>query len=242
MIDPARSAFPWLLAPVLLPQAAWVRARTVRLSEAAGPDHGIAGKGPGLTLLGLGDSIIAGVGVEHTQQALTAQLARSLSTRLGRSVAWRSHGWNGARTVDLAQWVEGKTDLRADLLLVSNGLNDVTGLAALDAWLARKSVLLARIRQRSPDALVLQLGIPPLDSFPALPRPLRSVLGRRARAFDRALADLCADFSRVLHLPFRSRPEPKLFADDGYHPGPEAVRRWADELAAEIVQRTGWPL
>ena len=100
MIDPAGNPFPWLLSPVLLIQGSWVRARTQRLPEADGPREGRCGTGPLLRMTALGDSIIAGVGVPSTAQALPARLAEALAARLGRDVWWDSKGRNGARTRD----------------------------------------------------------------------------------------------------------------------------------------------
>jgi len=235
VIDPTGNAFPWLLSPVLMTQGLWVRARTPRLPEAAGPVQGRSGSGPQLNLCALGDSIIAGVGVDSAEQALPAQVARSLARRLNRCVHWHRHGHNGARTADLLQWAAPPGWQDADLLLVSNGLNDVTGLMAMDGWLRQKEALYRRLGQWAPGALVAQLGLPPLGQFPALPHPLRWLLGRRAEAFDLALESLCEKSPQVVHLPFRARPDPDLFAADGYHPGPAAVTLWAESLADALA-------
>jgi lysophospholipase L1-like esterase len=228
-----------LLAPLLLVQGMWVRRSIPRLPEAAGPRAGDTGAGPKLRLVVLGDSIVAGVGTESTDQALPAQFAAALARRLACRVHWSSHGANGARTVDLleAETVERCHD--ADLLLISNGLNDVTGLARLAVFEAEKSLLFSRLRAAAPGALIAQLGIPPLAHFPALPQPLRAVLGQRARRFDTALEKLVNSQGNAMYLPFREVPDPSLFAGDGYHPGPDAVRIWAGHLAVEIAAAMG---
>ena len=60
----------WLLSlPMLiliLPQALYIKKTTLRLSEAAGPKRGLlSGHGPNLRLLHVGESTVAGVGVEN---------------------------------------------------------------------------------------------------------------------------------------------------------------------------------
>jgi lysophospholipase L1-like esterase len=224
-----------LLAPLLLAQGLWVRRRTPRLPEAAGPKAGCVGAGPTIQLVALGDSIIAGVGVETTDLALPARFAAALAKRLDGRVCWVSHGANGARTADLLELEAAERCQRADLVLVSNGLNDVTGLARLQDFEAEKSLLFSRLHAAAPRALIVQLGIPPLAHFPALPQPLRAVLGQRARQFDAALDKLVTPLPNAVYLPFREVPDPSLFAGDGYHPGPEAVRIWAEHLAVEIA-------
>ena len=58
------------LGPLLLWQGRAVRARALKLPEAAGPREGREGQGaPALRLLVVGDSSAAGVGVEHLAQA-----------------------------------------------------------------------------------------------------------------------------------------------------------------------------
>ena len=236
MLDPAGNPFPWLLSPVLLIQGTWVRARTARLPEANGPREGRCGSGPLLRMTALGDSIIAGVGVSATDQALPARLAAALAARLGREIWWDSKGRNGARTRDLLVWEQTMHPTETTLLVISNGLNDITSLMAQPPWLQEKQRLYQRLREIAPNALIAQLGIPPLGSFPALPNPTRWILGRRAQAFDQALETLIKTLEGVIYLPFRLSPEPELFAPDGYHPGPQAVQIWAEALAEPVAR------
>jgi lysophospholipase L1-like esterase len=225
----------WLLSPLLLLQAVWVKKRTPRLDEAAGAREGSAGKGASFKLLAVGDSIIAGVGVQAMEQALPAQLALSLSEIMKRRVCWFSHGVNGARTRDLLEWVAASGEQQVDLLLVSNGLNDVTSSMSLKQWLEDKGDLYTRLRRMAPEAHIAQLGLPPLGHFPALPNPLRVFLGMRSRSFDLALEALIESRPGIVHLPFTEIPEASQFAVDGYHPGPAAVKIWAASLATDLA-------
>jgi lysophospholipase L1-like esterase len=235
LIHPSGNSFPWLLAPGLLLQGAWVRAKTPRLPEAAGPREGRAGAGKTIRLAAVGDSIVAGVGVEHTAQSLPARLAEALAIRMECQVHWTSQGSNGARTRDLLAATAQADRQDIDLVLVSNGLNDVTSLMAMDAWLEAVADMFGQLQATTNGGLIVQLGLPPLGSFPALPNPLRWVMGRRARAFDQALGRLAEQFPGVMHMPFRSVPDAALFAKDGYHPGPDAVQIWAESLADRLA-------
>ena len=62
-----------VLLPVLFVQGTKVRKNTPRLLEASGDREGIVGKGRPLSLLILGDSAAAGVGVETQQDALSGR-------------------------------------------------------------------------------------------------------------------------------------------------------------------------
>jgi hypothetical protein len=79
--------------------------------------------------------------------------------------------------------------------------------------------------------------------FPALPQPLRRVLGASSRRLDQALQRWTADSGARLHaaMPALVGHEPigALMAADGFHPGPALYRRWAEALALLIA--TDWP-
>lgn len=221
---------------LLLTQGLWTAHRAVRLPAAAGEGAGVVGSGKALRLLGFGDSIIAGVGVTRTDQALTARLAEHLARLQGRCVHWEARGRSGARSRDLLRSLERFPDAAPspDLVLVSNGINDATAPCSEAHAQAALQGVLRELRRRFPGALICQLGVPPLGEFPALPQPLRTVLGRRAGRLDAGLARWIASRPRVEHLPFERSPDPAHFARDGYHPGPIGVDAWAQALAPRI--------
>jgi lysophospholipase L1-like esterase len=201
---------------------------------------GIAtGNAPALRMLALGDSIIAGVGVAESREALPCQLAGALAELTDREVHWQARGRNGARTSHLLHLLESlrREEPPPDILVISNGINDVTTFQRLHEVMARKEVLLDALRDAFGGALIFQLGLPPLGAFPALPQPLRRILGMRAAALDAALAKATQKRPQTYHLPFDTLPEPEQFAADGYHPGAEAVALWAAELARQIAPR-----
>lgn len=224
---------------LLATQGLWVSRRTPRLPPAPGPVAGVEGHGSELSLLALGDSIVAGVGVRCSRDALPARLARELSRRGGVRVRWRAQGLNGARSDWVLEQIESSPAPFAapDLVVISNGINDTTTPQTETAVLERMFAVVEAAERRYPGALVCQLGLPPLGGFPALPRPLRQVLGRRASRIDRALGERLADRSSTLHLPFDQSPDVRQFASDGYHPAEQGVAAWAGFLAPPLLER-----
>ena len=70
----------WFALPVYIWQGLGVRRRTTRMLPASGPVmHEIAGKKPALSLLVLGDSSAASVGIANSEEGLAAQLASLIS-------------------------------------------------------------------------------------------------------------------------------------------------------------------
>ena len=77
------------LLPVLFVQGTKVRKNTPRLLEASGERQGIVGKGKPLSLLILGDSAAAGVGVENQKDALSGAIISELQDQY--SIRWKLH-------------------------------------------------------------------------------------------------------------------------------------------------------
>jgi lysophospholipase L1-like esterase len=220
------------LLPFLLVQGRHTRRMTPRLPEAAGPVAGTAGAsmdGAPLRLLALGESPVAGVGVETQGQAITGQLANTLAERLQRPVLWRACGKNGVTVRDtLLQVVPTIPEQPVDLALVAFGVNDTTAFRPVARWREDLSEILAALAARCAPRLVILSGVPSLGNFPALPQPLRWVMGLKGQVLDDALRRLAERSARTLYVPLPLDPvNPALMAADGYHPSALACSVWA---------------
>jgi lysophospholipase L1-like esterase len=92
--------------------------------------------------------------------------------------------------------------------------------------------VLAALDERCAPRLVIVSGLPPVSHFPALPQPLRWVLGLKARALDRVVRELSADLPHVLYVPLALTPgDRSMMATDGYHPSAKGCVAWAQLLA-----------
>jgi lysophospholipase L1-like esterase len=217
-----------LLLPVALAQGLWVRQTTPRLPPARG-HRGRFGEGSdSIHVAGVGDSIIAGVGVDEQRHALVGQFARRLHERTGRPVEWKAAGFNGATSAEVARNIARRAP-GADVYLLSVGVNDVTHAVAARKFAGNVASLVATLRNRSPAATIVFVGIPPLAMFPALPWPLSALLGERARRLQAAAYAtlrgenaLCFDFPESLPA--------GGFARDGFHPATDACGEWAEWL------------
>lgn len=221
------------LSPVLLPQAVAVRLRALALPEPPGPRQGVSGQGPVLRLLVLGDSSAAGVGVGAQDEALAGRLVADLARDF--TVHWRLEARTGATS---AQTLERLVQLdlgRIDVAVTALGVNDVTHQVSPARFRDQQRAIAAYLLRHGAQQ-VWRTGLPPMERFPLLPRPLRNVLGAQARKLDRVLE---ADSIVPLHrLPFDpAQLDPALLARDGFHPGPAIYAEWARKLAREIRLR-----
>ena len=245
LVGPARHPFGaalafWSLLPLAAVQGLLLRRRALRLPPPPGNRSGFCGTAGAaaaeLHLLALGDSIIAGIGADARDQTLPVQLAQALSGATGRQVNWHAEGTNGAAVGDLLQRLRsGDTVAAADVILVSIGVNDVTGLSLVRRWRGCLVELVGELRRRWPQALVVFAGLPPMGQFPLPPQPLRFSLGRRAATFDQVLRDTVGDQARMIHVPTRINPREHTFCPDGFHPSIASYAIWARELCSRIL-------
>ncbi len=229
-MDPAQALATVALAPVLLVQGRRVRRDTPKLPEAEGPREGTLGDGDPLRLLMVGDSAAAGVGAATQSEAMAGLLTRQLAQRF--SVSWSLIAKSGVTTGEMLRQLQGRPLPACDVAVVALGLNDVTALRSLGAWLADVNAVIALLRSRAGAEFIVLSGIPPMHHFPALPQPLRWYLGRGAQRFDRALEGFPQrEPGALAHVPLRMRFSPEYMASDGFHPGPAGHALWAGELA-----------
>ena len=233
MIQSFHPALPW---PVRLETAlrlAWVRVTVPRLPPPPGPQGVIEGEAPALRLVGIGDSIVAGIGVREQANGLVAQVAARLA-RGGRAVRWVSLGQAGATAPALPLLLEAARRERPDLVLLSCGVNDIVrGQPAAELAAALEDCY-RRALAAWPAVQIVHAGIPPLERFPALQGWLGRLLGAHGDACI-AAARLASERTGARYSPFPSAVSSTAFARDGFHPNERGCAAWADSIAATIA-------
>jgi len=204
----------------------------VRLPEAFGARNGTSGTGPQLRLLVVGDSSAAGVGVETQQQALLGCLLDHLSPHC--TIDYTLVAQTGARTRDAIGWLAQMPEGNYDVIVTALGVNDVTRLTSPQGFAAQQRVLLKRLTDIFNGKLIVVSDIPPIGQFPALPKPLRWVMGRHGDRLRTAMHLAVARHKNAIMLPFEFDLRPEQMASDGFHPGPDVYEAWAAAIAKAI--------
>lgn len=222
------------LGPLLLLQGRSVRKTALRLPEAAGPRAGAAyrpeGRSP-VRILFVGDSSVAGVGVEHQDHALAAQASALLSESLKATFEWQVVAKSGVNTREALDLVAA-SDLRpADLLVISLGTNDVTTQRSMVQFLGDYQTLVDTLTRQVGARAVIVTGIPPLHVSPALPQPLRWYIGRYARKLDAGLRRWTLSGQTRSFVSLQWAGVVAQLASDGYHPGAAQYTHWAGLVA-----------
>lgn len=224
-----------LLLPALVAQAFYTRRRVLHLPDAEGPSAGTTNSGAsGVRLLVMGESTTAGVGAEHSEQALPAQLARALAEQSGLGVHWCADGVTGCKLADVAQRLRQHPP-EADLVVIFSGVNDTTALTALTEW--RGSVENTVQLARTNGARVVLLAVPPMAHFTALPRPLRTLAGMRAQLLNRVMRSVAERQEGCDFIDWQIPATADHLASDGYHPSATGYRAIARDCARRITER-----
>ncbi len=227
------------LGPLLLVQGRWARSNGPRLPNAPKPWSGtISGRKP-LHLLGLGDSTIAGVGVDNPMNGLTAQFAKELYRYTGRGLTWDSIGQRGITAEDLLK------DYLPDIDKTEPP--DVVCWCPLARMMRRtwchldvppqRLTSCGRLHADFPSASIIVSSLPAFHLFRSLPQPLRSVMAGNGQAIERRVRPRIEQRHYAMMLPPPPHYPAHFFAEDGFHPSAEGYAIWAEFAVEDVASR-----
>ena len=208
-------------------EAAWA-ARTVKLAPeppgertgtAAAPSAKLAAlKAPPtpIRFAAVGDSLVAGCGVESQEDALTPMVAGEVARREGRPVEWSTYSQLGATMRRVRYRFMPQVPDEQDLLLVCAGSNDVMARRSVQEWKDDLSATLDMAQEKAKTVLLCSAGQP--HNSPALPRRLRlalsGVIDRQTEASRQICEERGVYFADVANA---ALPE-GFWAQDKFHP------------------------
>lgn len=222
-----------LLAPVLIFQGKQVRKNTPRLPEASGPRQGVHGNGnKEFSMLILGDSAAAGVGIKKQNDALSGQILNCFDNNY--KITWQLIAKTGTTTTKTIDYLDSIPGSSFDIIVTSLGVNDVKANVRTDIWLKQQQKLIFLLRNKFKVKKLLISAVPPMELFPAIPWPLKWYLGWCAKQLNRALKAWLQDQSDCEFLEFNLPMDESLMAVDGFHPGPKLHTIWGKEIFKKI--------
>lgn len=215
--------------PLIVIQARHIKKTAVRLPNAKGETRYQHPKN-NISLLHIGESTVAGVGVKDLEKGLTHAIIKHLEQQANLSVNWLIQGENGAT---LSQLNKLNIELdNPDILLISVGVNDTTSLTSASSW--RKQVCRCVERFAGKNTQVFFTQVPKISDFPALPAPLSWFLGARSQQLDHVLKALCQRY----HWQYIDASLPinaQWMAEDGYHPNQHGYQVWGEQISHALL-------
>ncbi|NUS53139.1 MAG: SGNH/GDSL hydrolase family protein, partial [Nocardioidaceae bacterium] len=160
--------------------------RTIGNADGEPPDatgwYGHGRPGPALKMVLLGDSSMAGYGVDTVQDTPGAHLASGLAEGADRRVYVRSLAYVGAQSRDLAAQVDKAIAVEPHVAVILVGVNDITHTRLLSESVRELASAVTRLREAGADVVVGTC--PDLGTIEPIAPPLRQL----ARAWSRRLA------------------------------------------------------
>ncbi|NKZ06392.1 SGNH/GDSL hydrolase family protein, partial [Actinomadura latina] len=197
--------------------------------------YGEASGGAPLSLVMLGDSTAAGLGVHTPAETPAAHLATGLAAIAGRPVRLTNVARPGSRSQALGAQVEQALQTRPDIAVIMIGANDVTGRITPAESVRHLADAVGRLRDAGGQVVVGTC--PDLGSVKPLMQPLRWFARRACRQL--AAAQMIAvvehgarsvSLGDLLGREFAADPL-SMFSEDRYHP---SARGYAAAAAAVL--------
>ncbi|HEY5819675.1 MAG TPA: SGNH/GDSL hydrolase family protein [Mesorhizobium sp.] len=227
----------WFAFPIYIWQGLGVRRRTERMLPAQGPVlHSVPGAQPGISMLVLGDSSAASVGIGKTENGLAAQLANLIGDKTGRAVRWRAAGFNSATAGQIRDHVV--PNLSAEPwthIVVSIGTNDTKNFHSVPRFRKEFGSLLYALRAKWPEARVVWSPVVEMSRVPALPAALGAILEIRAGAINAMGERLCHERGAVPAARLPILDPAAGFSTDGFHASEAGYRAWAEHMLEFVL-------
>lgn len=240
------------LSPLLYWQGKRIRAQIPDLPEAQQPSGFVVTDGiadSNLRVLLLGESTVAGVGVQTHEEGFAGAMAKNLHEITSQPVAWKVYAKSGYTAKDVHQLLVPQIqEKEVDLLVVGLGGNDAFTLNAPWRWRKELTTLVQLLKTKFPTTPIVFSNMPPIRYFPAFTDLLQFFLGNLVDVLGEELEDLTQDMDNVYYCAERITPEgwsqrhnvagePTDFFSDGVHPSRLTYEIWAKEVVQEVISR-----
>jgi lysophospholipase L1-like esterase len=191
-----------------------------------------------LRLAVLGDSLAYGIGADRLDDTVAARLSASLHQH-GHAVELHVLAVPGATSTDLAPQVDRAASLRADLVLIVVGANDLARQLPPARTLAALHEAVGALRAGGTTVVVSPA--PDLSTVPDVPPALRPALRAACSDFQRQQAASAEAAGAVVapvaaELASAFAADRSLFSADRFHPSSAGYARIAAALAPHVIR------
>lgn len=238
------------MLPLMYHQGKKIRKSVPTLPEAKGVSGEVIlqGKRDHFQLITIGESTIAGVGVETHAEGFTGTLATTLSELTNQSINWKVYAKSGytAKRVSkkLVPAIEEKA---ADLVVVGLGGNDAFTLNNPSRWRKDIRKLIRAIRLKFPKTPILFCNMPPIKVFPAFTPLIKFVIGNLVEVLGSALNIEVQKHEGVFYASevitlkkwketYGIEADESTFFSDGVHPSKLTYQTWGKYMAEHWVK------
>lgn len=200
------------------------------------------------SLVCLGESSVAGVGIASHNVGFTGYIAQNLAEQTGSSIQWTvvaESGYTAAKVHD--HLVDALPSFPVDYIVIGLGGNDTFKLNSPLRWYKSMIKLISKIQAQQNNSLILIANMPPVGSFPAFPFVLQQLFDGLITLHGQMADKLPCKFRNVRYASEKINlsnwadrmPESTNISDlfsDGVHPSSLTYELWGKQLAIEIAR------
>lgn len=230
--------------PIMFFQAKKLKRDFPDLPEAKNPRGKTPGE-PGIRLLMLGESSIAGVGVDDHKDCISGQLATELSRLSHIAIDWRVVAKSGYTATQVREnLLVTIPEEHFDLIVIGLGGNDTFRLNTPWYWKKSMRELITALHKKYPEAKIVITYMPPVHTFLAFSRLIRFFLGNLTKLLGREMKRLAPDHDYLFYFDYvvswedwishSKTRNPADFFSDGVHPSALTYRLWGQGTARFI--------
>ncbi len=239
------------LLPFLYLQGRRVKQTIPDLPEAIEPTGDSGSKSDRcIKILVLGESTMAGVGVETHKEGFTGTLADELAENLNLCVEWKVHAKSGITVGRMKdELLDGFNEKNWDLIVIGIGGNDAFKLNNPFRWKNQVRLVINNLRNKFGDTPVVFTNMPPIKEFPAFTPLMKWTIGNLVEILGEALIDVVAEFEKVYYSSevisiecwsekYNLSSDRSQYFSDGVHPSKLTYQTLAKQLA-EFIKNSG---
>ena len=237
------------LLPLLYFQGKRIQRTVPRLPEAKGDQGSYSVSSErALGIITIGESTIAGVGVQTHEEGFTGTLAKELSAVLQSNMNWKVHAKSGYTTKKINDHIiPNITENPIDLIVIGIGGNDAFELSSPKKWTKDVRKLIKSLQLKFKKTPILFINMPPIKEFPAFTSLIKFTIGNLVDILGEELEKIVADFENVYYYDrvvrsnyfierYKLKIKPTDFFSDGVHPSKITYQIWAKDIATYIME------
>ncbi|WP_299671897.1 SGNH/GDSL hydrolase family protein [uncultured Polaribacter sp.] len=238
------------LLPILFFQGKRIIKETPRLAEAIQPQGFIqTTSNKTLKIISIGESTIAGVGVDIHENGFTGALAKEFSTKKNISVLWKVYAKSGYTAKQINKRLVPKIEeSNADMIVIGLGGNDAFKLNSPTLFMINVSALIKNLHKKFPRTPIYFTNMPPIKEFPAFTSVIKFVVGNLVEIFGAKLYKKVRKRKRVFYnreiitlakwsKKYNIENDPAIYFSDGVHPSKVSYDLWGKEMAQFIMKK-----
>ena len=131
-----------------------------------------------LNLITIGESTIAGVGVEAHKEGFSGILAKEIAQKNNISVNWKVYAKSGFTAKQVhKKLIKNITKNNIDIIVIGLGGNDAFTLNSPNFWISQIDKLTKKLKGRYPNTPIYFTNMPPIKEFPAFTKTIKFVIG-----------------------------------------------------------------